>query len=105
MKEMRFKNSKSKVLHWFQGNPKYVCRLGEELNESCSTEKNLFLMDRKIDVSLVCTCSPIGQEYSGLHQRVFCGQQDREVIIPFYSLLMPPSSTVLRPGVPSMREI
>mgnify|MGYP001860908807 CR=1 FL=1 len=38
---MRFNMAKCKVLHLDQSNPRYVCRLGEELLESSSAEKDL----------------------------------------------------------------
>ena len=67
---MRFNKAKCKVLYLGWGNPRYVYRLGE-LIESSHMEKDLgLLVDKKLDHEpAVCTCSPEGQKYLGLHQK------------------------------------
>ena len=55
---VRYNKARWKVLHLGQGNPRYVCKLGEELLESSPAEKNLGLFSlekRRLQGHLIVT--------------------------------------------------
>lgn len=61
MNQMRFSKAKCKVLHLFQVNFRYVCRLVEEITESTLAEKDLSTpVDEKQNMSLQCVL--VGQK-------------------------------------------
>lgn len=57
---MKSNKAKCKVLHLDGFNPRYECRLGDELTECSSAEDWGVLVDKELE-SAVCACSMEGQ--------------------------------------------
>jgi len=71
MNIMKFNKAKCKILHLDWGNPQYQYRVGGQRDGEKPCRKGLGYTDgRKAgNEPPMCTCSPVGQPYSALHQK------------------------------------
>ncbi|KAJ7412037.1 hypothetical protein BTVI_47683 [Pitangus sulphuratus] len=81
---------KYRVLHLGTKKPRHHYRLGTNLLESSSAEKDLGVLVDKLSVSQQCTL--VAKKANGIlgYIRKSIASRSREVILPFYSVLVRP---------------
>jgi len=91
---MRFNKEKYMLLHLSWNNPKYVYRLGEELNESSPAVRDLGLLgDEKLDIRQHCIFAT--QKYPGLHCKEVANWEVGGEFPPLFCLHVAPTGVLL----------
>jgi len=104
---MRFNKGKCKVLHLGSNNPMHQYRLGADLVESSSAERDLGVLgDDRLTMSQQCALAAkkangiLGCIQSSVASRA------RETLLPLYTALVRPHlDTVSSSGLPSSRKM